>query len=124
MNSRVLIAIGAAQLVGCAIPQIDDLRRMQPNANLVVRAEIGCLFQKGVEHASSYIGQTEPRFVWHKDETGASAWFRQPLTLIDLRSRDVGATEIRRYQTSSAATFGQGDDLLEFLQANPCAAAQ
>lgn len=123
MSSRLPLAIGVVvQLLfaGCATPQIGDLRTMPPNANFVVRADVGCLYQAGVEHASSYLGQTEPKFVWHKDASGQAAWFRQPLTLIDLRAVAVGATDVRRHQTSSAAALGQGDDLLAFLRANPC----
>jgi hypothetical protein len=67
-----------ALLSGCAIPQIDELRSMPPNAQFVVPVPLICLYNSGVEHVSSYIGMTEPRFTWYLDATQRYAWFRQP----------------------------------------------
>jgi hypothetical protein len=94
---------------------------MPPNAQFVVPAPLICLYNSGVEHVSSYIGMTEPRFTWYLDATQQYAWFRQPLTLIELEAKSTTGTEIRRLQTASASALGQGNTLLQYLRANPCA---
>jgi hypothetical protein len=114
----------AAGIAGCAAPQISELRSMQPNADFVTPGTVDCLFQAGVEHVSSYLGQTEPRFVWQKEASGDSAWFRQPLTLIELRPQSSASTQVRRFQTPTAEALGQGNELLAFLRASPCKSAK
>jgi hypothetical protein len=121
MRSATLsITLVSALLSACAVPQTSELRSQPANAQLQVNASIECLYNKGVERVSSYSGMSEPRFTWYMDATRTSAWFRQPLTLVELRSLSPGITEVRRSQTSSASAFGQGNDLLAFLQSNPC----
>ena len=79
-----------------------------------------CIYSQGVEHVSSYIGASEPSFTWFISENKQYAWFRQPLTLVELQSLGGSATEVRRKQTSSALFLGQGDQLLEFIKDHPC----
>lgn len=121
-RQRTLGAVSLALLSGgCSLPDIDDLRGRPPNDSFVVAAPVECLYTAGVERVSAYIGMTEPKFVWHMDAVGTAAWFRQPLTIIDLRAASATTTEVRRHQRASAAALGQGDDLLSFLRSNPCA---
>jgi hypothetical protein len=109
-----------ASLTACAIPKIQELRSTPPNERFAVQAPLGCLYDKGVEHVSSYIGMTEPKFTWYFDPSRHYAWFRQPLTLVELEAKSSHVTEVRRAQTPSAQSFGQGDELVKFLKANPC----
>jgi hypothetical protein len=110
----------AALIVGCAIPQIEELRSVPVNAQFIVNAPVDCLYDKGVGHVSSYIGMSEPKFTWYTDASRKYAWFRQPLTLIEIRAVNEGSTDVRRSQTPSAASFGQGNELLAYLKSNPC----
>lgn len=117
--SRSIVVV-VTFLAGCAGPQIDDLRSQSPNAQFQVNAPIECLYDKGVEHASSYLGMSEPKFSWYIDSNRKYAWFRQPLTLVELRSIGPSSTEVRRSQTSSADALGQGGDLLAYLSSGQC----
>jgi len=110
----------AAMLSGCSIPQIDDLRSLSPNTKFQVTGTTFCIYTKSVEHVSSYIGMSEPKFTWFISDDKRHAWFRQPLTLVELKSSSDQTTEVLRKQTSSAQAFGQGDDLLAFIKNNPC----
>lgn len=122
MKSRILIFLVFSLLMStCAIPQIQELRSTPPNDQFTVHAPLGCLYDKGVEHVSSYIGISEPKFTWYLDPDHQYAWFRQPLTLVELKGKPDNVTEVRRFQTPSAQSFGQGDELIRFLKSNPCA---
>ena len=120
MRVCVTIFVVMVALTGCAIPQISELQAISPNEEFVVQAPLNCLYEKGIEHVSSYIGMTEPRFTWYINLNQSYAWFRQPLTLVELHTKTEGATQVRRSQTASAEGFGQGTDLVEFLKTNPC----
>lgn len=108
-----------ALMSGCATPQYSELRAGTPNEDFLVSAMLTCLYEKSVEHVSSYIGINEPKFSWFRAADGEYAWFRQPLTLIELKSKSI-ATEVVRYQTLSAEALGQGNELIKFLKSNPC----
>jgi hypothetical protein len=120
MNITRLTAFAAAATVAaCAYPELAELRSREPNASFTVEAPLACLYERGIQHASAY-GSSEPKFQWHMEPGGQVAWFRQPLTLIELRA--VGSrTEVRRSQTAGAAAVMQADRFLEFLRGNPCA---
>ena len=121
MKSRILVSFVFLLLMSaCAIPQIQELRSTPPNERFTVDAPLGCLYDKGVEHVSSYIGMSEPKFTWYLDPDHQYAWFRQPLTLVELKAKLNNVTEVRRSQTPSAQSFGQGDELIKFLKSNPC----
>ncbi len=117
---RQIFILLTAALIGCTTPQIDEPRSLPSNAQFQINASIGCLYSMGVEHVSSYVGVSEPRFSWYIDSDRKYAWFRQPLTLVELRSLAPDLTEVRRSQTSSAIAFGQGNTLIAYLQSNPC----
>ena len=116
----LLVFVISVFMSSCAVPQIQDLRSIPPNKRFVVHAPLGCLYNQGVEHVSSYLGMNEPKFSWYLALDHQYAWFRQPLTLIELKAKSDRVTEVRRSQTPSAQGFGQGDDLIEFLKSNPC----
>ena len=121
MKSRIFLFLFISILISaCAVPRIQELRSIPPNEKFIIQAPIGCLYYKGVEHVSSYIGMTEPKFTWYFDQNHKYAWFRQPLTLVELKAKTDNVTEVRRSQTSSAHSFGQGNQLIEFLKSNPC----
>ena len=120
MKARSLTYLFLAIVSGCSIPQVQDLRAMPPNERFIIQAPLACLYDRGVEHVSSYIGMNEPRFTWYTDSKNQYAWFRQPLTLVELEKKSNLTTEVRRSQTSSASSFGQANELIEFLKANPC----
>lgn len=120
MKARILFCLLPLLMSACAIPQIQDLRSTPPNERFTVQAPLQCLYDKGVGHVSSYIGMTEPRFTWYLDSDRQYAWFRQPLTLIELKTTPNNITEVSRSQTPSAQSFGQGDELIKFLKSNPC----
>ena len=121
VKSRILFYTVLLLLVSaCATPQIQELRSTPSNEQFTVHAPLECLYGKGVEHVSSYIGMIEPKFTWYLAPNRQYAWFRQPLTLIELETKPNNFTEVRRSQTPSAQFSGQGDDLIEFLKSNPC----
>jgi len=115
----MLIAVSFI-FTGCSIPSIKKLRSSSPNEKFTVAASIECLYAEGIEHVSSYIGLSEPKFEWYLDRSRSYAWFRQPLTLIELHAIKAKETVVTRKQTASAETFGQGNDLIEYLHSNPC----
>ncbi|WP_124094742.1 hypothetical protein [Burkholderia gladioli] len=115
----VLLAFGIA---GCAMNQ-EELAKLQPNANFIVAADYRCLYERGSEKAASSLGMTEPKMSGFINVSGGYAWFRQPLTLINLKSVGEHETEVTRYQPGSAAVLGQGNDMLRFLREDPCAAS-
>lgn len=117
---RVYVFCLLVGVIGCATPQIGELKAISPNEEFIVYASLDCLYDKGVEHVSSYIGMSEPRFTWYVNSSYSYGWFRQPLTLVELRAKSENSTQIRRSQTVSASAFGQGDDLIKFLKDNPC----
>lgn len=122
VKSHILFSlIFPLMMSACAIPQIQELRSTPPNERFTVLAPLECLQGKGVEHVSSYIGLSEPRFTWNLDSNRQYAWFRQPLTLVELKAKPNNVTEVSRSQTPSAKNFGQGDELIKFLKSNPCA---
>ena len=120
MKKKALYLLFLINLASCSIPQIQDLRSLPPNAQFQVDGAPSCIYSQGVEHVSSYIGASEPSFTWFISENKQYAWFRQPLTLVELQSLGGSATEVRRKQTSSARVLGQGDQLLEFIKDHPC----
>lgn len=120
MRHAFSLALTCVVLTACSTPQIHELRSQAANTEFQVRAPIACLYDKGVEYASSYIGMSEPKFTWHIDANQKSAWFRQPLTLIELRTLGPELTEVRRSQTASAGALGQGSNLLAHFKSNPC----
>jgi hypothetical protein len=122
MNLRCLLLIAIVPIVGSCVtvPQLDELRSQPPNSAFIVNANLDCLYEKSVEHVSSYLGTSEPRFTWYIDASRRTAWFRQPLTLVEYAAASATTTQVRRYQTTSAAAFGQGNALLSFAQGNPC----
>lgn len=121
MKSWIFLFFFISTLISaCAVPRIQELRSIPPNEQFIIQAPIECLYDKGVEHVSSYIGMTEPKFTWYFDQNHKYAWFRQPLTLVELEAKTDNVTEVRRSQTSSAHSFGQGDQLIEFLKSDPC----
>lgn len=120
MKSRILFYLLPLLASACAIPQIQELRSTPPNERFTVQAPLQCLYDKGVEHVSSYIGMSEPEFTWYLDPNREYAWFRQPLTLIELKVKPNNTTEVSRSQTPSAQSFGQGEELIKFLKSNPC----
>lgn len=108
-------------LSGCAIPAIKELQTLKPNVQFIAaNASIECMYRIGVEHVSGYLGVSEPRFQWFYNHSTNSAWFRQPLTLIEITAID-GGVMISRSQTDSVAALGHGDDLLTFFRLNSCA---
>lgn len=107
-------------MAGCAAPQISELRAIPPTDQIVITATLPCLYEKGVERVSSYLGMSEPKFQSYANGSGTEAWFRQPLTLVELRATAPNETTIFRRQTTSAAAFGQADDLMAYLSKNPC----
>lgn len=109
----------AASVAACAYPELGDLRARAPNASFVVEAPIGCLYERGVEHVSAY-GTSEPKFQWHMEADRRGAWFRQPLTLVELRFVSEGRTEVRRMQTAGSEAVGQAERFIGFLRGNPC----
>lgn len=120
MKVCVPIFVLMVAITGCATPQLSELKAISPNEEFIVQAPLNCLYDKGVEHVSSYIGMAEPQFTWYVNSNYSYAWFRQPLTLVELQAKSERATQVRRSQTASAEAFGQGNDLIEFLKANPC----
>ena len=112
--------LGTLLVTSCAIPKIDELRSMPSNEQFTVNASMECLYNKGVEHVSSYIGMNEPKFTWYTDSSHRYSWFRQPLTLIEMKAKGDNEIVVERFQTSSAESFGQGNDLVEYLKLNPC----
>lgn len=116
----VALLLVLSAVTGCAMTQ-QELAHEQPNAKFVVTAEFGCLYEKGAERAASSLGMSEPKMSGYISSNGGYAWFRQPLTLIMLRSKGAGSTEITRQQHGSAAVLGQGEDMLAYLKSNPCA---
>lgn len=111
--------LAAAIAAGCAMPTTQELRDTVPTAAFEVAAPLKCLYSKAVEHASAY-SLTEPPFTWFYNEDQARAWFRQPLTLVELRGTAMGTTYVKRQQTADARALGQADDLVAFLRSNPC----
>lgn len=107
-------------LAGCAAPQISELRATAPVDQFTVSAPVPCLYEQAVEHVSSYLGLSEPKFQTYINGTGTEAWLRQPLTLIELKAAGSTTTVVSRRQTSSAHALGQADDLMAFLSGNPC----
>jgi len=120
MNLRVVAYMSLAFLAACSVPKIQELRAIPPNEKFIIQAPLNCLYNMGVEHVSTYIGMTEPPFTWHLDPNQQHAWFRQPLTLVSLKAKSENTTEVSRSQTSAAANFSQGSQLIEYLRANPC----
>ncbi|CAD6559525.1 hypothetical protein ACFQ3P_32665 [Paraburkholderia sabiae] len=121
MKYALCVGLLAAGLTGCAMTQ-EELADTQPNARFVVAADYRCLYEKGAEKAASSLGMTEPKMSGYINSTGDYAWFRQPLTLIRLKSVGDHETEVTRQQHGSAAALGQGSDMLAYLRQNPCAA--
>jgi hypothetical protein len=117
---KVLYAAVVVTLMGCAV-SIDKLRARDPNESFIVQASLKCLYDRGVEHTSASSGTEEPRFTSSIDEPAGAAWFRQPLTLVELTRVSANATAIARHQTGSAEAVDQADDLMAFFQSNPCA---
>lgn len=118
-----LFAAGAGLtcgLAGCAAPQIGELRATPPTDEITVSAPLPCLYEKGAERVYSYLGMTEPKFQGYINSTGTDAWFRQPLTLVELHAKAPAETVVRRRQTPSAAALGQAGDLMQYLSKNPC----
>lgn len=120
MRVYVLAFVLLVAVTGCATPQINELKAIPPNEEFIVYAPLDCLYDKSVEHVSSYIGMSEPRFTWYVNSSYSYGWFRQPLTLVELQAKSEYATQVRRSQTVSASVLGQGNDLIKFLKANPC----
>jgi hypothetical protein len=121
MKYALCLGLMAIGITGCAMTQ-QELLDVQPNAHFVVPADYRCLYEKGSEKAASSLGLTEPKMNGYINATGGYAWFRQPLTLIRLKSLGDHETEVTRQQHGSAAALGQGSDMLAFLRENPCAA--
>lgn len=121
MKTKVICLVACISLSGCSIPQIEDLRTLPHNSKFQVTGSLDCVYGKGVEQVSSYIGMSEPKFTWFISEGKQYAWFRQPLTIVELRTVGVNVTEVQRKQTPSAEIFGQGNDLLIYFKTNPCA---
>jgi len=117
---QLLFAVMVASLSGCTVP-IDELRARDPNESFIVQAPLKCLYDKGVEHTAASSDTTEPRFTSSLDQPAGAAWFRQPLTLVELSRVSDNATAITRHQTGSAEAVSQADDLMAFFQSNPCA---
>jgi hypothetical protein len=119
---RLFLAAMVASLTGCAA-QMDDLRARDANESFVVKAPLECLYEKGVEHATGMLGMSEPRFTMFINQQAGNAWFRQPLTLVELKRVSADSTVVSRRQTGSAEAFGQANDLMDFFQKNPCKAS-
>jgi hypothetical protein len=117
---RLCSATLSFSLVACAAPQLGELRSFPPGDTASVQAPVECLYEKGSEHVSSYLGMSEPKYQTFINSARTDAWFRQPLTLVELQATARNTTEITRRQTSSAAALGQGDDLMQYLRSNPC----
>ncbi|MEZ2310771.1 hypothetical protein AB6809_29425 [Paraburkholderia sp. RCC_158] len=100
---------------------MEDLRATGANETFTVAAPLSCLYEKGVEHTAGANSFSEPPFTSFINRTGDSAWFRQPLTLVELKQVSANETAVDRRQTGSASAFGQANDLLHYLKSNPCA---
>jgi len=79
-----------------------------------------CLYEKAVEQITSRVWMSEPKPDGYINQQRGYAWFRQPLTIVSLKTDGPTSTRITRQQTPSANTFGQGDYLMDFLASNPC----
>ncbi|MCO5400751.1 hypothetical protein [Ralstonia soli] len=117
---KTAFLLAALATSGCATyPQYEELKAAPSNKTITVPAPLACLYQKGLEHVTSRSNATEPVPTGYINERQGYAWFRQPLTLVMLTDT-AGATLVERHQTDSAALFGQGDNLIAYLMANPC----
>jgi hypothetical protein len=118
-----LVLCGSAMVLlsGCSAPKIAEMRGMESNVSFTVAAPLECLYQQGVERTAGGLNMTEPPFTAFINAQAGTAFFRQPLTLVELKRTPSGETDITRRQTSSAALFGQANDLVAFLKTNPCA---
>lgn len=121
MKNALYFGLLAVGITGCAMTQ-DELAKTQPNAQFIVAADYRCLYEKGAEKAASSLGMAEPKMSRYINVSGGYAWFRQPLTLIRIQSVGDHQTEVTRQQHGSAAVLGQGNDMLNYLRNNPCAA--
>ena len=99
MRFYVLSFVLIVAMTGCATPQVSELRAIYPNEEFTVPAPLDCLYDKGVEHVSTYIGMSELRFTWYVNSNYSYGWFRQPLTLVELQAKSESVTEVRRSQT-------------------------
>ncbi len=115
MKTATMLTL-ALLLTACAAPEMAELRAYPPTQTFVAAADIGCLFEKGKEHASGYNGF----FTWNFAEDRRSAWFRSPHTLLTLSAVGQGRTEVELRQGQLAATLNQNADLLTVLRTTRC----
>lgn len=116
----IVLCVGMAIIFSACAPTIQELRSTAPIAHFNIKASYECLYNKGVEHVTSQLPLMEPRFDYHIDSAGGVAWFRQPLTIIEIRRMSDKESSITLQQTPSAEAFGQGQKLIQFLKSNPC----
>lgn len=93
---------------------------MPTHTEFQVTGSLECTYSRGVEHVTSRIYMAEPAPSAFFDRQKQVAWFRQPLTLVELRQAGPGVVQVRRTRTSSAALGDQGGELLEFLKSHAC----
>jgi hypothetical protein len=108
-----------AVLVACA-PSIQELMSIPPGEEFKVNANYLCLYTKAVEHVSSYLGWTEPKFQYHIDHNSKKGWLRQPLTLVEIYYLTENSSLIKVHRTISSQAFNQASELVTYLKSNPC----
>src|SRR5260370_34290494 len=99
-----------ASLSGCTVP-IDELRARDPNESFIVQAPLKCLYDKGIEHTAASSDATEPGFTSSLDQPAGAAWFRQPLTLVELSRMSDNASAITRHPKGSTEADSRDDNL-------------
>lgn len=118
---KVLVPPAILSFSGCiTAPSYEDIQRLPVNRSELVRAPLDCLFEKGLEKVTSKIWLGEPKPDGYLNQKQGDGWFRQPLTILMLKTEGANATRVTRQQTPSAAGFGQGDYLMDYFASNPC----
>jgi hypothetical protein len=120
---ELLFSASAAILSACAptFLTLGEMRALPAKDELSVAARSDCLFDRGMDFIASRAWLWEPRFTAHMETDGARAWFRQPLTLIEIERVSTHESIVRRTQTEGTPEY-HGRSLLIYLSGNPCGA--